>query len=110
MLSERGEQDVECETHSNTEENHNTDMDEEHDIEVDAEENAKQGLKEDEAGEPLQVMDETQDKTPVVVLTAVPAIDANVELKAKDVPKEEAKPQVEVRVCCHDVTGKDVRS
>jgi hypothetical protein len=107
MLSERGEQDMECETHSNTEENHNTDMDEDHDVEVDADENAKGGLKGDEAGdetgEPIQVKDEIQDKAPVVVLTSDPAIDAKEKLKAEDVPEEEAKSQVEVCVCCREM-------
>jgi hypothetical protein len=107
MLSERGEQDVECETHSNAEENHNTDMDEDHDLEVDADENAKRGLKGDEAGdetgESIEVKDEIQDKAPVM-LTADPATDAKGKLKAEDVPEEEAKSQVEVCVCCREMS------
>jgi biopolymer transport protein ExbD len=106
MLSERGEQDVESETHSNAEENHNADMDEEHDVEVDVDENGKKVLKEDEAGdeaESTQMKDEVLDKTPVVVLTADPAIDAEAELKVKDEPEEGARPQVEVCVYGHEM-------
>jgi hypothetical protein len=106
MLSERGEQDVESEAHSNAEENHNADMDEEHDVEVDVDESAKKGMKEDEAGdeaELTQAKDEVPDKTPVVVLTADPAIDAEAELKAKDEPEEGARTQVEVRVYGHEM-------
>jgi hypothetical protein len=76
-------------------------VDEEHDIEMDVGENAKEGLKEDKAGDaaekPTQAKDEMLDKMPVVVLTPDPAVDAKVELKAKDdEPEEEAKPKVEV--------------
>jgi hypothetical protein len=98
--SKRGEQDVESEAHSNAEENHNADMNEEHD-EVDVDESAKKGMKEDEAGDEAeftQAKDEVTDKTPVVVLTADPAIDAESELKAKDEPEEGARTQVE-EVC-----------
>jgi biopolymer transport protein ExbD len=106
MFSERGEQDVESETHSNAEENHNTDMDEEHDVEVDVDENAKKVLKEDEAGdeaESTQAKDEVLDKTPVVVLTADPTVDAEAVLKVKGEPEEGARTQVEVRVYGHEM-------
>jgi hypothetical protein len=92
LVSERSEQDAESETQSNTEENHNTDMDEEHDVDV------EEDVKKEEADNGDGANTQVTDSKPVALVPEPVADDVQVEVKVKDEPEKEEKPQAEVHI------------